>query len=240
MNIYAHRGASARCPENTMTAFITALTDGADGIELDVHLTKDDIPVVLHDATLKRTTGLHHVVRELTWTHLQALLVEKGFKGNLTPVPKLQDVLVWGKQKNMLFNIELKWPRHGNVNIEKIVLNLVKDLAFEDQTMFSSFYAPTLHRLKHLDRSIETALIVSGSRKRVLLEAGACQADGVHMKRRLLQPMFVQHVKKQGFKVRGYTLNQPIDLVHAYSLSLDGVITDRPALARRVIAQLQQ
>ncbi|HKY44532.1 MAG TPA: glycerophosphodiester phosphodiesterase family protein, partial [Pyrinomonadaceae bacterium] len=71
--IIGHRGASAVAPENTMAAFREAIAAGSDGIEFDVRLTRDAVPIIIHDNTLRRTTGLRHRVADLTWPELEKL-----------------------------------------------------------------------------------------------------------------------------------------------------------------------
>src|SRR5687767_9211054 len=95
--IFAHRGSSKDCPENTMAAFKKAYQDGADGIELDVQLSKDGIPVIIHDEKLDRTTNkkgnvFSYAYNELTKADAGSWF-SKTFAGE--PVPSLQELLEW-------------------------------------------------------------------------------------------------------------------------------------------------
>src|SRR5690625_4206670 len=109
--IFAHRGSSGTHPENTMSAFKEAERVGADGIELDVHYTKDDQLVVIHDNTVNRTTKGKGRVRDLTLGELLQLdagsHIATQFSGE--KIPTFEEVLDWIKETKLLVNIELKY-----------------------------------------------------------------------------------------------------------------------------------
>src|SRR5690554_3028185 len=108
--IFAHRGASYHCPENTMASFMKAARLNADGIELDVQLSSDHIPVVIHDFTLHRTTSGYGNVNKKTVVELKTLDAGSWFSPTYQneTIPTLNEVLKWAKNTKLLVNIELK------------------------------------------------------------------------------------------------------------------------------------
>ena len=114
--IIGHRGASAVAPENTMAAFREAIAVGANGIEFDVRLTRDGIPVVIHDSTLQRTSGLPHRIADLTWSELKTIEVGSWFarKKNLPPgsftqetVPSLRELFTLFQANDLVLCLEM-------------------------------------------------------------------------------------------------------------------------------------
>nr|WP_054637803.1 glycerophosphodiester phosphodiesterase family protein [Thalassobacillus sp. C254] len=128
-NIFAHRGASITHPENTMTAFQAAVDAGAEGIELDVQLTKDEEVVVIHDNTVNRTTDGFGAVHELTAKEISKLDAgswrDASFRGE--KVPLLKDVLEWLTDKDILINIELKKHKPGYETLAQKVTDVIKE-----------------------------------------------------------------------------------------------------------------
>jgi glycerophosphoryl diester phosphodiesterase len=161
--VIGHRGASAYHPENTMLAFRAAYQMGADMIELDITLSKDGIPVVIHDATLKRTTNGTGKVSHYTLAELQKLdagsWFDEAHKGER--IPTLEEVLQFAKGK-IAVNIEIKPEAvtdKAEGGIEEKALNLVKTYGMESYVIFSSFHYQALKHLRSLDVDISTALL---------------------------------------------------------------------------------
>jgi len=152
--LWAHRGASAQAPENTLAAFSAALESGADGLELDIHLTRDGVPVVIHDETLDRTTdGLGPVARASS-RQLQKLDAGSWFSADFfdEPVPFLEDVLnTFGKQLRL--NLELKDFRAGMAVLEMLGHYPAADI------VVSSFDYKLLQSLRCMDKSLSLAVL---------------------------------------------------------------------------------
>jgi glycerophosphoryl diester phosphodiesterase len=119
--VWAHRGASALAPENTLAAFRAAEAGGADGLELDVQLSRDGVPVVLHDATVDRTSDGRGAVAELTLTELRRLDVGTWFAPAFAGerLPTLEEVLAWGGRR-LRFNIEIKDAAAGQAVLQQV------------------------------------------------------------------------------------------------------------------------
>ena len=158
--IFAHRGASRYAPENTLPAFALAAEQGADGVELDVHLTRDDQLVVIHDETLERTTDGAGWVKDCTLAQLQALSAANGMDGFAgTRVPTLRQVLEQLRPTGLLVNIELKTSVIWYAGIEQKTLELVRDLGMADRVIYSSFNHYSIQQVRARDPSARTAYL---------------------------------------------------------------------------------
>ncbi|MDY0396507.1 glycerophosphodiester phosphodiesterase family protein [Virgibacillus halophilus] len=147
--IYAHRGASGKAPENTMAAFRIALSEEAEGIETDVQLTKDGVPVLIHDERLRRTTGTGGYVKDVTYQQIKALNANAGFPTEVnTPVPSLEEFLEWAKDKPLHLNLELKNNKITYRHLEDIVLKQLDAYNLLDRTVISSFNPLSLKKIE--------------------------------------------------------------------------------------------
>ena len=156
--ILAHRGASAYAPENTLAAFRLAREMGADGIELDVQLTRDRVPVVIHDDTVNRTTDGQGIVTEMTVGEITRL--DAGtwkadeYRGERTPtLAQVFDALGdWlkpsGRSRPCLINVELKSERVRTGGLERQVLNVIARYGVQDRILLSSFNPLCLYRVE--------------------------------------------------------------------------------------------
>lgn len=138
--IIAHRGASALAPENTLAAFALALKQGADGIELDVMLTRDKELAVIHDASVDRTTNGNGLVAEMTLADLRKLDAGSKFSPDFAgePIPTLRQVLELTGSR-ILVNIELKNYAHPLDALTECVIRLVQELGLSQSVLLSSF-----------------------------------------------------------------------------------------------------
>lgn len=141
--IFAHRGASGYAPENTLEAFALAITQGADGIELDVQLTKDGIPVVIHDETIDRVTEKTGFVKDYTLKELKELTVlgNKFPEYSSSKIPTLEEVLDAVKASGIQVNIELKTGIYWYPEIEQKVADLVKKAGMEELVIYAQTWA---------------------------------------------------------------------------------------------------
>ena len=137
MKIFAHRGYSNIYPENTMLAFKEALKFDIDGIELDIHLTKDNVPVIFHDEKLKRMTKQEGCISDYTLCELKQFKVIKN--EYMDEIPTLLEYLDFIKDKNILTNIEFKTNIKYYNNIENIVFKILDEFNIYDKLIFSSF-----------------------------------------------------------------------------------------------------
>lgn len=232
-HIIAHRGASKYAPENTLPAFELAYQSGADGIETDVQLTKDNIPVLIHDEKLHRTTGGKGLVHDYTFAELQKLDAGSWFSDKYrdTKIMALEEFLEWIKNKPLLLHLELKNNVIDYPGLEKAVYELLLKYNLKDRTNFSSFNPVSMERFKHIDRTVPTALLLSQKKKDYLLAAGQTGVSSLHVKYRLLSKSLMQQAIEKNFSVRVYTVNRRAHLERCFSLGCHGVFTDVPDMA---------
>ena len=160
--IFAHRGASGYAPENTLEAFRLAMEQGADGMELDVHLTKDGEVVVIHDETLDRTSNGHGNVRDYTLEELKKFSFHNHMeKYQGVQIPTLKEALNLVKNSRMKVNIELKTGIYWYEGIEEKTMDIVKTMGMEDRVIYSSFNHYSIQKVLEQNSDAETAYLFS-------------------------------------------------------------------------------
>lgn len=220
MNIcMAHRGWSGIAPENTMTAIRLALAEPAiKAMEIDVQLTRDGVPVVIHDFTLERTTNGTGLVKEHALEELRELDAGSWFGEKFVGerIPTLEEVLIAVKGRCKL-NIELKATSDMYPGIAEKVLELLEKYEMKREVYVTSFDHDLIRHVRTLDQEIETGLIVYG--RPVLMleqmeEAGASilSMDFLYLTRELT----VAAIEK-GFKVIAWTVDDPKHIRHVLS-----------------------
>lgn len=240
--IIAHRGASGIAPENTMLAFELAYREGAQAIELDVHLTKDHVPVVIHDEKVDRTTNGYGFVKDLTFKEIQMLEAGTWFDRPLVniQIPSLETVLLWAKSRNIIVNIELKTNKINYEQIEMIVYEQVASHNLLDRTIFSSFNPKSLETLSSMKSDLNLALITSKLKSYEKIKEAKHQLNinALHCKYSLVNKRFIHMLHHLNLKARVYTVNRISQILKCYSLSLDGVITDFPRRAKYTLQKM--
>ncbi|CDQ17855.1 glycerophosphoryl diester phosphodiesterase [Halobacillus karajensis] len=228
--IYAHRGASKLAPENTMPAFELARAAGADGIETDVQLTKDQVPVLIHDENLRRTTNGTGFVQDYTYAQLRLLDAGSWFSSEFSDIyiVTLDEFLRWFRDQPMFLNIELKTNVIEYKNIERIVYESLKRYHVLERTVISSFNSDSLLRMKEINPSIQTAFLTSTKMRKLPQYARSIQCEALHVKHRLLDKKLVKRCRKEKLDLRIYTVNRPSMMKKCYSLGVSGIFTDVP------------
>lgn len=236
--IIAHRGASKYAPENTMPAFQLAYEMKADGIELDVHLTKDDIPVIIHDERIDRTTNGKGFVRDYTFNELEQLDAGTWFSNKYTgtTIPSLDELLQWIHQKPLALNIELKNNKYDYPHLETIVYKMIADYQLINRTCFSSFNSTSIERMRKINDQGEIALLTSKKRNDLIDYAESLGANAVHVSQHLIKPRLVKYAHQHAMPIRAYTVNKPISLIRMRQIKIDGIITDVPDIARKYVS----
>lgn len=233
VEIWAHRGARTDAPENTIEAFAKAIADGADGVELDVQLSRDGHPVVIHDETLQRTTDGTGLVKDHTLAELKALDASGGRAGFAgVHIPQLGEVLELVAGSNLKLNIELKNSEVEYLGLEQIVLDAVAAAQLTDRVVLSSFSRPSVARLVKLT-GIEVGLLFEINQ--LLLApwqtAVALGARALHPPRRRTTAHLVKRSHAVGLNVRVWTANEPQRITRLIDLGVEGIFTDVPAFA---------
>ena len=236
--IFAHRGASAHAPENTLAAFEMALAKNADGIELDVKLSADGHVVVFHDTTTDRTTGEPGRVKDLSLSDLRALdsgsFFSEKFKNE--KIPTLEEVFE-SVGKRTFINVELtNYNTPGDPLVESVCM-LVKKFGLQNRVMFSSFFALNLSKARGFLPEVPRGLLAFNG----LLGAWARSFGFAFGKYQALHPNLkdtthqqVQRVHRLQRRVHVWTVNAADDMRRLFNWDVDGIFTDDPALAVRL------
>jgi glycerophosphoryl diester phosphodiesterase len=220
--VFAHRGGSALAPENTIDAFDNGLALGADGLELDVHLSRDGVVVVHHDRTLDRTTALRGPIAARTAPEL----AQAG-------VPALADVLARYRDPRVIIELKVNHP-----DLARAVVDVVRAAGAAERVCLGSFGLRVLRAV----RAMAPEMATSGSREEVrwALYRSWCrwpvrqvgyqgyQVPERSGSTRVVTPQFVEHARQAGLGVQVWTVDDPSDARRLLSYGVDALITDRP------------
>lgn len=239
--IWGHRGASAYAPENTMGAFKLAYEMGADGIELDVHLTRDGHVVVAHDETVERCSNGFGRIIDMTLSELLALDFSKGFKQYTdVRIPTLVQVLEFLHSTTLMLNIEIKSGKVLYEGIEEKVLELVKNAGLEDRVIYSSFNHYSLMLLRDRNPSAKIGLLYSEVMVDPFVYAQHLGADAIHPYFAALKvPGTIIDCQQRGIKVHPWTVNEPDHMAWMFKEKVDAIITNYPDRAVNIRQQIQ-
>ena len=229
MEIWAHRGASSRYPENTIAAFRAAVQAGADGVEFDVQLTSDGVPVVIHDEKVDRTHEGEGWVQSHTLAQLQALKsrLRKNPDPMTTRIPTLAEVLDLLGPGTQRINIELKNSVKPYKALESKVLKMVGDRRLADRLVLSSFNHYSLQRLREKGWAGELAAVYDGMLREPWRYFRELDVQAVHPPRQaLMVPGYVTRAHRAGFLVRIWTVNKSAQRQRCQRLGVDGIFTD--------------
>ena len=227
--ITAHRGASYGAPENTRASIMLALAEQADCIEIDVRMTADGVPVLMHDRAMFRTTGEMKNVDQVTYREISSYNagVRYGEVFAKETVPALEDVLIeFGK--NVRFNIELK----ENGALAPAVVKLIEEYGLESSCAITSDSYEQLEQVKKLNSGITTGYILS----RVYGEIyGYEAADFFSVKSEYITAQMVKGIHNKGKEIHAWTVNKAYELERMKELGVDNIITDKPAYAKEIV-----
>ncbi len=235
--IWAHRGASGDAPENTLEAFLLAVEQGADGVELDVQLTKDGEIVVIHDETIDRTSNGKGYVKDYTLEEL------KQFNFNRTnpsydqaAIPTLREVFETLKDTDLTVNIELKNSVIFYKDLEEKVIELVKSTGMEKRVIYSSFNHYSMMHIKELDAQAKIGFLYADGYIDMPLYGKKYHADALHPALyNLSYKDFISQCKEQGLKLHVWTVNEEADMKALAEAGIDAIITNEPGKCRWVL-----
>lgn len=233
---FAHRGASSIYPENTILSFEEAIKLGCDGIELDVHKSKDNVLVVIHDEDIKRTYKGKGLVKDYTLEELKKFKCrKKGFEDNgLCGIPTLEEVIQLISDTSIFLNIELKTDVIHYENIEEDVINLVKKYDLKNRVLISSFNHKSLEICKSIDSEIQLGALYSRRIKNVIEYAKSLQVDAIHPKLTLISKEIIDEAHNNGIKVNVYTVNRESSMKKLIDFKADGIFTDYTSILKSV------
>ncbi len=231
----AHRGFSGKYPENTMLAFEKAIEAGCDGIELDVQLSKDGIPVIVHDERLARTTGESGYVWDYTLDELKKMNAAANFgtkglrKKESLEIPTLEEYLALVKgKKDFLTNIELKTGVNPYAGIEEKVLELLHSYHMKKKVLISSFNHYSIKYMKQLDLKIKCGLLESSRIVGMAKYAKRLKANALHPFYPTVTVSYMAKAKAHGLDVNVWTVDEPEEMQNMLKLGVNGIITNYP------------
>lgn len=248
--IIGHRGDSAHAPENTLAAFELALAGGADGVEFDVRLARDGVPVCIHDATLERTGLRAAAVAELTSAELSAVDVGSWFNRRFPSlardayarerVPSLARALELLAARSQVVYVEMKCEAAAEHDaLAEAVVRAVRASGLGARAVVKCFAHDAIREVKRLAPEIRTAALFDRTltrpfrpTRRIIARAVACGADEISLHRSLVRRRTIEGARRLGLGTVVWTVDDPAWLSRARALGLRAVITNDPARMR--------
>lgn len=238
ISVIAHRGFSSVAPENTLSAVRKAIDLGVDIIEIDIHLTKDSVPVLLHDKTLNRTTNGKGPIYKYNFAELDSfdagVKYSKKYKGE--KIPSLEETMqLINGQCTLLIEIKNSGKNKG---IENKVAELIKKYNAYNWCIVQSFSTKAIKNTRSIDTKIEVMKIFAGKMMilPVYYDSGVTLAsprrfklaDGININSKFVTARLVKKIHKSGKKIFVWTVNEPEEMKEMINLEVDGVITNYP------------
>ena len=244
--ILGHRGASAIAPENTLAAFERAMSDGADGIEFDVRLSRDQVPVVIHDASLKRTGLLDKHVSQLTAKELGEIDVGRWFAERSDAptqftgefLPNLAQVFELFNGNNGVLYVEMKCEPNEGAKLAAEVVRVTREFKMTERVVVESFDLTAIDAIKKADASIRTAALfeprlahpIAAIRGLKMVElARECGADEVALHHSIALASTIRKAEAAGLATVVWTVEDPRWISKARSLGIKALIANDPA-----------
>jgi glycerophosphoryl diester phosphodiesterase len=233
VEVFAHRGAAGKAPENTMAAFKQAIADKTDWIELDVQESKDGIVMVIHDSDVMKLAGASPKIWESTAEELQKLDIGSWFDPKFAGerIPTLKEVLqeVKGKVKVL---IELKYYGHDDA-LEQKVVDIVEEMGMANDVAVMSLKPAQVEKIKALRPEWESGILLS----KVLGDISQMDVDFLAVNLGMMHPSFIKRTHEVGKKLYVWTADDPITVFKMLTYGADGIITNEPEMARKVIEE---
>lgn len=243
--IIGHRGASARAPENTMAAFRLAIEQGADGVEFDVRLTRDGVPVVIHDGDLKRTGGCKDRVSDLSLAQLKKVDVGSWFKRASFPqerVPTLEEVFQLFESTNHVLYLEMKSNPNERAVLARTCCEFLRNSSLKSRVIVECFDLLGIESVKNIAEDVKTAalfepkirhLSVFRINGRIIKQALAVEADEIALHHRLATSRTIQAARNSNLKVVVWTVDKPKWIHKTLSNQVTALITNDPLVLAR-------
>lgn len=234
---FAHRGASWDYPENTILAFNEAIRLGAGGIELDVHKSKDNQLVVIHDEDIERTFLGKGLIKDFTLNELKKFKCRKLMfrDNNECLIPTLEEVLKLFNKNDVFLNIELKTDVIHYKDIERDVIDLIHKYKMTDRVLLSSFNHESIKICKTIDSSIKTGMLYEHPIDNIIEYAKSLNADAINPYLGLVSEELIDEAHKNNLMVNVYTVNSPIYMRRLINARVDGIFTDCFHLLKEIL-----
>ncbi|WP_377191311.1 glycerophosphodiester phosphodiesterase family protein [Ruegeria meonggei] len=229
--VIGHRGAAALRPENTMASVLKAIEDGADWVEIDVQETADDVVIVAHDSDFMKLAGVNLKVWDATMEDVAGIDIGSWYGPEYGDerTPTLRDVLAAAKGKAKVI-IELKYYGH-DVDLENRVIALVEEFGMQDDIATMSLKYPAVQKMKTLRPDWRAGVLAATA----VGDLSGLEGDFVAVNAAMVTPGLVRSVQAAGKDIYVWTVNDPLQMSAMASMGVDGLITDRPAMANEVL-----
>lgn len=228
MKIVAHRGYSANYPENTLIAFQEAAKLDVWGVEFDVHLTKDNQLVVIHDEKINRTSNGKGFVKDMTLQELRAFDFGASFAPEFAgqTIPTLTEVLNVFKPTHHIINIEIKSDIFEYPGIEVLIANEIHAFDLEKRIIISSFNHESIARFQQIMPNVKTALLFATLVVNLEEYVKNFNSEAIHIPYYYGMRSIIQRAIKNGFIVRAYTVNDDKIARQMEALGVEAVFSD--------------
>ena len=241
--LFAHRGFSGAYPENSPAAFYATIEKTrSDGIESDVHITKDGKLVIFHDATLERTSNGKGWLKDHTFDELLQLDIGSWMAPEFAGqhVWSLEQLLDFCKETKLLLNMELKNYEVFYQGLEKMVADAICERKMQDQVFVSSFNHISMQQFKNICPDIETGLLYDKPFLDMEHYIARSNADNMHPRYMMLQyqPELMDLYHGRGMKVNTWTVNEEADMRDMINLGVDCIISNYPDLLCQVADEM--
>ena len=228
--IWGHRGAMGYYPENTMISFKEAVKQGANGIELDVHLSKDGYLMVCHDERVDRTTNGTGFIKDMTCKELRKLdagmWFNEKFKGQKLPI--LREVFDYLINRKVILNIELKAGSSFYDGIEEKLIKLIENYRFTNKVIISSFDHRALVKVKQINPKIKTGILYLSALYEPIKYLKIVGADALHPYFITIDKNLITETSKNNIPINTYTVNDMNIVKKLASYNLNAIITNYP------------
>ncbi|MBQ8160738.1 MAG: glycerophosphodiester phosphodiesterase [Clostridia bacterium] len=234
--IFGHRGASGYAPENTLEAFELAAKQGADGVELDVHISRDGELVVAHDETIDRVSDGTGLIAEQTLKELRQYRFNRTHpEFRDATIPTLREVFELLKPYGIMINIELKNSRIWYDRLEEKVVQLADETGMREKVIYSSFNHRSMMHLKEIDASLPCGLLYEATMFEPWVYAESLHADAIHPHfSEILVKDEVEKAHASGLQVNVWTVNEEQDIRMCLDAGVDILIGNFPDRALRI------
>ena len=230
MIVYGHRGAKGEAPENTLEGFAHAHRQGIRHFELDLVLSKDGVPVLVHDLTVNRTTTLRGNVSEYTLAELAGMDARRNVSSWPNPVgiPSLEQLLDQFDDLEHL-QLEVKSDNSSRMNVlSNRLTEIIQGRKLFDKVVVTSSDSRFLREIRRRNRSIRLGLVTERKFPRPVSVANRLGVEYLCINWKLINKELVEHAHRKGMHVSAWTVNRIFDMLELEKMGVDSIITDYP------------
>ena len=237
--VFGHRGAKAYAPMNTLPALELAIQQGADGVELDAHFSKDREVVIVHDFTVDSTTNGKGRVRDMTLAQIKALDAGGWFDPAFqnTRIPTLDEVFeAVGKQ--LFINVEIKVKSSDTEGLERVIADKIRNYALQQRVIVSSFDLPVLERFRRIMPDVPVGFLHMAALDDAQIRTlNTLEFEAVHPHHTLIDTVYSTWAKDSGYRINTWTVNDPARALELHVLGVDAIISDNPDVILKALGR---